>query len=191
LMMIDCEIDLPALLTEMQRRHDPWSGSMIGTFRLLAERQPSDCALAFARTDLPTSARVMLADALGGSGDYRILPVLSEAAMGQEPRIRAAGIKALGRLMHPACEPVLARGTLDKDATVRGASAIAIGDAGLTSLIPRLVGLLDDLQWWIRFQAAQSLTRLGPMGRNALHNAAAGADRAADMASLTLAELSL
>lgn len=192
LLSIGARVDLSSLVAEMQRRRDPWSGSLTDTFKLLAEHQPGDCAAAFARTDLPISVRVMLAEALGDSGDYTSLPVLSEAAMGDSPRTRAASIRALGRLMHPASEPVLARGAVDEDWRVRAASAIAIGDAGLTTLIPRLTVQLSDAIWWVRFQAAEALARLGPPGESALRHAAmSGDDEAAKVASLTLVERGL
>lgn len=192
LLTIGAAIDLPELLAEMQRRRDPWSGSMIDTFKLIAERQPGDCATAFGRTDLPVPVRVMLANALGASGDYTILPILAEAVGDSSPMIRVAGIKALGRLMHPACGPVLARGAADPDPRVRAAAAMAIGDTGLTALIPRLVTLLEDSTWQIRFQAAEALARMGAPGRDALLKAAVGGPgTAAEMASLTMAERGL
>ena len=185
-------VDLPQLLAHMIRQREPWAGSLGDTLRLLAEQQPADCAAAFARVDLPAPVRVMLAEALGASGNYKVILVLAEAALRGNPQVRAASVKALGRLMHPASQAVFARAIKDCEWRVRGAAANAIGDAGLIDLEPSLVKSLADPVWWVRFQAAEALARLGPRGLIALRHAAHGTPgEAARVASLALAEREL
>lgn len=189
---IGAMVDLPQLLADMIAQREPWAGSLGDTLRLLAEQQPADCAAAFARVDFPAPVRVMLADALGASGDYKVILVLAEAALTGDSQVRGASVRALGRLMHPASEAVFARAIADSEWQVRGAAANAIGDAGLVSLEPRLVNSLSDPVWWVRFQAAEALVRLGPRGMAALRNAAYGASgETARVAFLTLAERGL
>jgi HEAT repeat protein len=184
--------DLLELIADMERRREPWAGSMGEVLRLLAEQQPADCAALFARTDLPDPVRAMLAEALGNGGDYRNLLGLAEAAMRARPLVRAASIRALGRLMHPGCAPVLAWALRDPDWQVRGAAARAVGEVGLVDLSPRLAARLADPVWWVSFQAADALTRLGARGLATLQDAAReGSDAAARVASLTLAERGL
>lgn len=192
LLAMDAHVDLDLLIEDMRRRKEAWSGPMADILTLLAARQPQDCVRELKRPDLPESLRAMIAEGLGGATDYRVVPALSEAAMGAPPKVRAASLRALGRLMHPAVEPVVARGIADQDWQVRGAAAAAAGSAGLTALVPLLAEHLADPVWWVRFQAAEALTRLGPDGLTTLRKIAhAGPDAAARAASLTLAERGL
>ena len=69
------------------------------------------------------------------------------------------------------------------------AAAEAAGRSALSRAVPKLAGMLDDEEWWVRFRAGEALARLGAAGRLALHRAAiesAPAARAA--AKATLAE---
>ena len=58
----------------------------------------------------------------------------------------------------------------------QGRTAEAVGRSALHSAIPRIVQLLADDQWWVRFRAAEALTRLGAEGRLALQRATADPD---------------
>lgn len=184
--------DLVELISDMARRGEPWSGSMGEVLRLLAEQQPADCAVLFARSDLPDPVRAMLAEALGNGGDYGNLVGLAEAAVRARPVVRAASVRALGRMMHPGCAPVLEWALRDPDWQVRGAAARAAGDIGLVDLAYPLAARLADPVWSVSFQAADALARLGSSGLSILREAAReGSDAAARVASLTLAERGL
>ncbi|HEY9217868.1 MAG TPA: HEAT repeat domain-containing protein, partial [Phenylobacterium sp.] len=67
--------------------------------------------------------------------------------------------------------------------------AAAVGEAGFGALAQSLVEQLDDPIWWVRFQAAGALSKLGASGREQLVQAAAhGRADARRAAALTLAE---
>jgi hypothetical protein len=189
LLLTDAYIDVGAFVDAVEQRHDPRSASLSDIFRLLAERQPADCAALLARRGVAESLRVMLAESLGASSDYAVLPILEAAALHDAPAVRVAALKGLGQLMHPLAETAVARGMADADPQVRTAAAAAAGAAGLADLTPRLAERLQDPVWTVRFQAAEALVRLGARGVAALQDAAhGGTGDAARIASLTLAE---
>lgn len=104
--------------------------------------------------------------------------------------MRAAAVRALGRLQHPAGQSAVAAALEDEDPEVRVAGAEAAGEARLGRLADALYARLSDAAWRVRFQAAAALGKLGPAGLERLRQAAAQPDTAAHRAaSLTLAEL--
>jgi HEAT repeat protein len=166
------------------------SGRFAEFLREQAAADPAGAARALERSDLSADLRVLVLDALGGSGDYNAIGALAANATRPEPLVRAAAIRALGRLQHPAGQAAIAAALDDPDAEVRAAGADAAGEARLPKLAPALYDRLSDDAWRVRFQAAASLGKLGEAGLERLRTAAAlpdpGPQRAA---SLTLAEL--
>ncbi len=143
-----------------------------------------------ARADLTPHLRAHLLDALGGSGDYSVIPALIEHARHPDSTVRSAAIHALGRLQHPAGQGAIAAALDDEAPEVRAIGAEAAGEAGLTRLADALYARLSDPAWRVRFQAAASLGKLGEVGRERLRLAARLPDpAAARAATLTLAEL--
>ena len=192
LLAMGATLNIDHFIDGIRESRDPWSSSVSDILKIFAERQPAELASFLLRQDLPESLRVLLAESLGWSGDYRVLPAVCEAAMTATPATRAASLGALGRLMHPAVAPVVAVGLRDEDWRVRGAAAAAAGQAALTDLAPRVESLLDDAVWWVRFQAAESLAQMGEQGIGRLRQAASGNDGVAGRtASMTLAERGL
>ncbi|WP_309092741.1 HEAT repeat domain-containing protein [Phenylobacterium sp.] len=143
-----------------------------------------------ARTDLSPELRVLLLEALGASGDYSVITALAANASHVDAAVRAAAVRALGRLQHPAGQAAVAAALDDPDPEVRAAGAGAAGEARLGRLADTLYARLSDDAWRVRFQAAAALGKLGPAGLERLRQAAALPDPAAQRAaSLTLAEL--
>ncbi|MCR5872903.1 HEAT repeat domain-containing protein [Phenylobacterium sp. J426] len=166
------------------------TGRFAEFLREQAAADPAGASLALARDDLAPELRILVLDALGGSGDYNAITVLAENARRPEPLVRAAAVRALGRLQHPAGQTAIAAGLDDPDAEVRAAAAEAAGEARLPKLAEALYGRLSDDAWRVRFQAAASLGRLGEPGLERLRTAAALSEPAPQRAaSLTLAEL--
>jgi HEAT repeat protein len=189
LLQMNAPIDVVAFVHLVEERRDPRSAALADVFRLLAERQPDECAGLLLDPGVAEPLRVMLAEALGASSDYAVLPIVEAAALEGASAVRAAALKTLGRLMHPAAERAVARGIADGDPQVRAAAAAAAGAAGLVRLTPALADCLQDSVWTVRFQAAEALTRLGAGGVSRLREAVQGANgEAARIASLTLAE---
>lgn len=160
--------------------------------RLLAQAHLDEALEAFGSRRLSVPARVMMADALASTGDYRVLTVLMYAAADANAEMRAAALRALGTLGHPAADTALTAAMSDMDWQVRAAAGDAAGRIGARSAIPDLVRQLGDPVWWVRFRAAEALAQLGEPGIRSLRLAAGSAgDTGRRAASLALAEKGL
>jgi HEAT repeat protein len=135
--------------------------------RQVTAARPHQTAEAFADKTLPVELRAMLIEALSVSGDYSALDTILAAA-DEDIEIRTAALRALGRMMHPAAEPVIAKNLQGDTWLARSAAAEAAGRAQLVRLAPLVVRLLDDPEWWVRLRAGEALARLGDAGRAAL-----------------------
>jgi HEAT repeat protein len=98
-------------------------------------------------------------------------------------------LQAIAEFGHPAAFAVVLRSLESPMAEVRAAAARAAGQIGTTSGLAGLERLLADADWWVRFDAARALVRLGEEGLARLRNAALGSvEPAGETARLTLAE---
>lgn len=168
----------------------PLSGPLAELLQLTVEADHAAAGQALGRTDLPPAARILLLDALGLSGDYELIPLLTGHLASPRGDIRAAAVRALGKMKHPSSGAALGRALGDPDWDVRSAAAQAIGDARLTGLLDDLAQGLADPVWRVRFDAAAALVKFGPPGLERLRDAAAGSnDAPRRAAALTLAEL--
>lgn len=137
----------------------------------------------------PPAARVLLADAVAATGDYRALRPLQDAAKTDRSEMRIAAIRGLGLLAHPTSIPTLTEALSDTDWEVRAAACEAIARTGGEANVAALAERLGDEVWWVRFQAAEALTSLGSAGRGALQQASrTSGDLSRRAASLALAE---
>ncbi|HYC98397.1 HEAT repeat domain-containing protein [Brevundimonas sp.] len=159
--------------------------------RLVAD-DPMTALKAFGDPQVTGEARVILAEALGASGDYRMLQPLCIAARAPDVELRIAAIRGLAALGHPAAEPTILAGLADGVWVVRAASCEAAGRIGLRSAMPQLEAQLDDPVWWVRFRAGEALAGLGQEGQDRLRaRAAFGGDLSRRTASMVLAERGL
>lgn len=158
----------------------------------LVAGDPMTALRAFGDPQVDGEARVVLAEALGASGDYRTLRPLCVAARAPDVELRIAAIRALAALGHPGAEPMVLAGLQDKVWVVRSVSCEAAGRIGLQAAIPWLEAQLDDPVWWVRFRAGEALAGLGQSGQDRLRaTAAAGGDLSRRTASMVLAERGL
>jgi HEAT repeat protein len=176
------------VLAELARRaSDPLTFQPL--LRRLAQDDTQGALEAFADVRLAQSARAMLADALGATGDFLVLPTLLKATAEANPAVREAALRGLGSLAHPAAEAAVAARMTDAVWEVRAAAGDAAGRIGVVALIPALVAQLEDPVWWVRFRAAEALALMGDKGVRTLRLAAgAPADFTRRAASLVLAE---
>lgn len=154
--------------------------------RQVTATDPVAAVNALNRTDLSSAMRASLVDALGVSGDYQVLTSLISAAADEDPEVRTAAVRALGRLQHPAGEATIAHAMNDASWIVRSAAAEAAGAGGFSRLAGGLDRLLADPEWWVRFRAGEALVAIGLEGLAVLREAAlserALAHRAAELA---------
>lgn len=159
--------------------------------RLVAE-DPMTALRAFGDSRLAIEPRVILAEALGASGDYRALEPLCIATRAPDVELRIACTRALGMLGHPGAEKAVLAGLDDRVWMVRSAACEAAGRIGLRSAIPQLAHQLRDEVWWVRFRAGEALAALGQIGQERLRLVAAtGDDLSRRAASMVLAERGL
>ncbi|WP_332641512.1 HEAT repeat domain-containing protein [Brevundimonas sp.] len=190
------EIDAPPALREVLADLGGRKASESLLYLPLIARLVADDTMtalkAFGDPQVAGEARVVLAEALGASGDYRALRPLCIAARAPDIELRIASIRALGALGHPAAEPTILTGLQDRIWIVRSASCEAAGRIGLISAMPRLEEQLDDPQWWVRFRAGEALAALGTAGHQRLRAVAiSGGDLSRRTASMVLAEREL
>jgi len=147
---------------------------------------------AFGDPATPPRARVILAEALGTSGDFRALRPLCAAAAAPDIELRIASVRGLAAMGHPAAEARILTALQDPVWMVRSAACEAAGRIGLRAAVPLIIIQLSDPVWWVRFRAGEALSALGPTGVRGLQAAAAGpGDLSRRAASLALAERGL
>lgn len=184
--------ELEEVLSDATGRHATDSLLYLPVIGQLVRERPRAALELFGDARLSGDARVILAEALGASGDFRVLRPLCFAARAPEVELRIAAVRALGALGHPAAEATILSALADEVWMVRSAACEAAGRVGLQSAVPALAGRLADPVWWVRFRAGEALGALGEAGRACLRGVAgSGADLSRRAASLALAERGL
>jgi HEAT repeat protein len=168
-------VRLSALRSAIELGHAPPIGEMLdsvigGTERAsllfsdLLQRavrtQVGPAIAALRRRDLPQSVRVMLLQALGASGDARVLAPLLQAARAKDAEIRAAGLSALGVLGHPGAAEVVEDALGDEDWQVRLKAIECVRRVGLIEFFAQVMACANDEVWWVRYRAGQTLMSL-------------------------------
>lgn len=189
LIEIDAPPGIEALLVELETRDLTDSPLYRPVVRRVAADAPELALMAMEGNRFTPAATALLADALGAMGDYRALGPLMLTATSSQAVVRAASVRALGELGHPAAEEVITRAVGDGEWEVRSEACEAAGRIGSARLAPALVERLADETWWVRFRAAEALAALGPVGIEALKLASgAPSDVMRRSAAMALAE---
>ena len=92
---------------------------------------------------LPAEAQVLLIAALAERGDPAAGPAIAAAAVGEDPRVRSAAVKALGAVGDVTCVAVLCKavieGTSDADKKVAVESLRRLGGDGVDTALVKLM----------------------------------------------------
>lgn len=183
---------LDEVLAELSGRRASDSLLYLPLIARLVAGDPMTALRAFGDAGITGDARVILAEALGASGDYRALGPLCIAVRAPDVELRIASIRGLTILGHPAAAPHILNAMDDPVWVVRAASSEAAGRIGLRQAVPKLASLLEDEVWWVRFRAGEALATLGDVGRERLAQiAASGGDLSRRTAAIVLAERGL
>jgi HEAT repeat protein len=142
-------------------------------FRKMAECNTLGVVATLRSTDDPR-IKVLAISGLAFTRDFRVLEFLTDFAKDSDKDVRAEVIRSLGIMGHPASKSIVLAALDDPGWEIRAQAAIAAGRIGILEAVPRLAALLGDVNWWPRFRAAESLSKLGKTGIDALR---AGADR--------------
>jgi HEAT repeat protein len=158
-------------------------------FRDLAVARPEEAAELLLARALPVALENEVVEALSESGDGAVLPALGQIAADGRGAVRAAALRALGRLGFRPPLSVIAEALDDGEWEVRAEAAATVARCELSDQTEQVARLLADENWWVRHQAAEALARLGPGGRRRLERALhAGEDRARRAASWVLSQ---
>lgn len=192
LIELDAAPPLAEVLQEVHRSRGSDSLLYLPLMRRLVNSDTRAALHAFGDPATPPKARVILAEALGASGDFRALQPLCIGATAPDVELRIASVRGLAVMGHPAAEPRILAALEDPVWMVRSAACEAAGRIGLKTAVPLLITQLSDPVWWVRFRAGEALSALGASGLKGLRAAAAGqGDLPRRAASLALAERGL
>jgi HEAT repeat protein len=169
LLQIDTQHGLAAL--QQVLRYPKWSpGTMLEIVKL-AGPQATQMLAALVLSALPGRAR-QLVRLIVLTEDSSALPALRERLeFSRDDQEIAAIVHALGRLGGAEDRLTVLKFTAHKSWLVRMQAAFAFGALGIEQDAQRLLPLLHDRVWWVRYRAAQSLLRLkGAEGVGRLHD---------------------
>lgn len=179
---------LDTLLPQLAERGLLQTAACRTLIRKIAMQQPVLLLQALSQQGKRAGIRALLAEGMGYSCSYEVLPSLQELALDTDIAVRVEALRALARLEHPAATAVILRCLEDDHAEVRAVAAQAAGDLGLEVALPHLEKLLAADNWVLRFNAALSLYRLGLRGRRVLLRCTRQAGLAGRTANLVLSE---
>lgn len=187
-------LDIDSLVEKLELGAGQSSLMTVSLFRRIAESQPEQIKALVVHPGQNAEVRLAAIEALAGTGDYSLVPVIAQLAMAaaEDTEELPRYLHALGRLGHPAARPAVLAGLSSTAMSARAAAAGAAGRIMLVESAGRLAELLGDPEWWVRFRAAESLILLGEPGLALLRAAAAGDQGLArDAATAMLAERGL
>lgn len=179
---------LPTLIAKLAIGSIENSRTLSPIFRELARNRKAEFVAALSDPDMAEPVLVLILDALGRTGDYRLIDAVGKATGHSSMNVRAEALRALGAFGHPAAAAIVLRAFDDPAWQVRAQAAIAAGRIGVADAAPRLRQLLADPIWWMRLRAGEALLALGPAGLSLLEAAAAGQGVEAETAATVLAE---
>ena len=102
--------------------------------------------------------------------------------------VRAQALNALGRIGDQRAEVAVLAGLDTPHVMVRVNAISAALRLRCHSFVPKLSALLDDPSWWVRFRAAQALSKIGGAGDAVLLEAGRGQGRGAEIAQEVMDE---
>lgn len=147
-------------------------------------------AIAMLGDGLPVNWRRMLAIALGRSRTPGALEALASLLSERDPRLRAAAWIGLAELGDPNAHDMLLEGLVDQSPDVRLTACHCAKRLRAVDCIPSLTRLLrTDVDWWVRYRAAQALVSMGGTGRGAILSVSAESrNQTGDVGLLVLRE---
>lgn len=157
-------------------------------FHRLARSKPALLREALARHGTDAGIRALVAEGMGHSSSYDVLPDLQQLCSDPVPLVRIEALHALMRLEHPSSVAAVLQRLDDEQTEVRAAAAHVAGELGIIEALPQLEKLLDAENWVLRFNTALALYRLGVAGRRVLLRRTRVPDLAGRTANLVLSE---
>jgi HEAT repeat protein len=152
-------------------------------FRQLGPKHAPELRELLRNHSLPTTALVLVIDALGRLGDLNAVENLLQVCEHPNRAVRIATMQALAQLNDPRSMPMVMMSLADESWEVRAQACKCAGVIGDLKSLPVLQHLLEDSNWWVRYHAAETLATLGIPGLMQLQAVAEeGVPEAANMA---------
>ncbi|MCP9440939.1 MAG: HEAT repeat domain-containing protein [Nitrospira sp.] len=170
LLAIDAKAAIPSLIPLLGHRLD-WSPLAVATVLRTAGSDLASETLAKAATTGNTIVGPRLIRHLPVTQSPAGLPILRRLLVEQKPAspdMLAACLFALGEFEDPADLPLIRRYLFHPVWYVRVQAAAALGKLGTDEDEARLVALLNDQEWWVRYRAGEALITLRSMTENKL-----------------------
>jgi HEAT repeat protein len=117
-----------------------------------------------------------------------VVEAIGRMASDASGEVRAAALSALAEMEHPAAAEQVRAALYDPTWEVRAKAAVCASRLLFERAIPRLVQLLEDDHWGVRYSAGEALFQLGPQGQAALIEARRKSGAVAALADTLLAE---
>lgn len=156
------------MLEQLNVSEDDPPLSLAEIFSQLPARLQPEAIKLITDDHLPPEWRRMLAISLGRRQVLTAFDHLAALRHSPAPRVRAAAWVALGELGDPRAGEFVPAGLIDASADVRQAACRCAGKLGGPEVLPLLVNLLADPEWWVRHDAARALLEFGEEGRRRL-----------------------
>lgn len=167
LMQIDPQRAVSQFVPRIVSRGD-WSQGSVAT--ILAETKHEAVPKELAGAALQASADIAprLIRFLAGVSPEAASPIIRQTLeSAKDERLISACLQVMTRSLDLDCvRPLLTHQRWH----VRMQAAVTLGRLGVPGDDERLVGLLSDPQWWVRYRAAQALLKLRFFGRNRLRD---------------------
>lgn len=123
------------------------------------ERRAVHTLIKFLNNDQPKQTRLRAIEALGKIGDSNSVEPLVTLLTEKDKEIRIAAIESLGKIKDPKAIPSLLNVLQEED--IQLYVIRVLGNIGDKSAVPALTLLLDDKNEHVRYNAAQSLKKIG------------------------------
>jgi HEAT repeat protein len=169
LVRVDASRGLPLVIPFFGARHDWSMGKVV---QVLKEAGAHLAAPMLARAALEASSQevsrlIKLIQAIQGE---TALPIVREVvdAHSEDPIVVTAALDLFGQCQDPRDLPRLRRYAEHAIWQIRLHAVIALGKMGTMDDESRLIERLSDTQWWVRYRAAEGLSRLPLMTQSRL-----------------------
>ena len=112
--------------------------------------------------DLDPVWRANIIDSLGWSESLSVIDAIKQAATDPQEEVRAAALRASGKLGHPAAAEWIVPALEDPAQSVRLQAISAAVKLGLKQVLPELLQMRNDEQLWVRLRAEEAIEHFDP-----------------------------
>lgn len=169
LIQIDAKAAMPVLSPLIGARED-WSPTKVAA--ILREAGPDLIVrpLAIAAFSAPPGMAVRLISYLEATQSKDVLPLVRSLMLrwSADDRVQAAALSLIGRCQDPQDLEIVRSYVSHSNWQVRAQAVIALGKMGVRSDETRLIAMLADPQWEVRYRAAEALAGLPFVTRDRL-----------------------